>query len=173
MRKTFGITLIAMALITSACTKSSSSQAGSSGGPIKEGGTLRIAAYDGVDSMNPFVGVNNDSYATYEYTYPQLVQYDEKLAFVPDFATSWDTSGDGLNWTFHLVQGAKWSDGQPLTSADVAFTYNMIVKYQDGPTSYAAGSVAHLKSAAASDPNTVVLTYDAPVTTVLQAVQQI
>ncbi|HEX3701264.1 MAG TPA: peptide ABC transporter substrate-binding protein [Phenylobacterium sp.] len=40
---------------------------------------------------------------------------------VPGGATSWETSPDGLTWTFHLRRGAKWSDGQPVTADDYVF----------------------------------------------------
>src|SRR3954447_21209636 len=88
--------VVALALAVSSCSggggAAPSGSATTSGGPVKEGGTLRIAAYEGIDSMTPFVGVNDDSYATYEYIYPQLVQYDENVEFAPDFATDWSSS---------------------------------------------------------------------------------
>lgn len=37
---------------------------------------------------------------------------------VPGVAEKWETSGDGLAWTFHLRATAKWSNGQPVTAAD-------------------------------------------------------
>jgi oligopeptide transport system substrate-binding protein len=39
---------------------------------------------------------------------------------MPGMATSWETSPDGLVWTFHL-RDAKWSDGQPVTADDFVF----------------------------------------------------
>jgi oligopeptide transport system substrate-binding protein len=40
---------------------------------------------------------------------------------VPGGATSWETSPDGLTWTFHLRRGARWSDGTPVTADDYVF----------------------------------------------------
>ena len=55
------------------------------------------------------------------FTY--LVHYDNaKQQQIPMIAKSWETSPDGLTWTFHLRRGAKFSDGHPLTSADVLFS---------------------------------------------------
>jgi oligopeptide transport system substrate-binding protein len=51
-----------------------------------------------------------------------LMQYDVNGQPVPGIATSWETSADGLTWTFHLRE-SKWSDGVPLTSDD--FVYAM------------------------------------------------
>ena len=40
---------------------------------------------------------------------------------VPGGATSWETSPDGLVWTFHLRRNARWSDGTPVTADDYVF----------------------------------------------------
>lgn len=107
-------------------------------------------------------------YSTYTTVYPLLVTYNLKtLAFEPDFAKSWTTSSDGLTWTFHTQPNAKWSDGQPLTAKDAAWTLATISKFQNGPTAGYASYVLHLKSAVATGPNTLVLTYDKPVSNVL------
>ena len=50
-----------------------------------------------------------------------LTQYDEKSNPVPGVASSWETSPDGLTWTFHL-RHSKWSDGVDLTADDFVFT---------------------------------------------------
>ncbi len=42
---------------------------------------------------------------------------------IPWLATEWEASDDGLAYTFRLVDGAAWHDGQPLTAADVAFSF--------------------------------------------------
>ena len=44
----------------------------------------------------------------------------------PDLAESWDISGDGLTYTFHLRQNVTWHDGEPFTADDVLFTYDAI-----------------------------------------------
>ncbi len=62
-----------------------------------------------------------------------LGKWDDKNNFVPDLASEVPTlanggvSADGLTITWHLRPGLKWSDGQPLTSADVAFTWTSIM----------------------------------------------
>src|SRR5258708_8960848 len=49
-----------------------------------------------------------------------LVQLDDQMAVRPQLASSWRVAPDGLTWTFHLRHNLKFSDGTPLTSADVA-----------------------------------------------------
>src|SRR5215467_11915331 len=162
------VAAVAVALAAAACGGGSSS----GGGAVKEGGVFRLGSNSTIDSLNPFVAFNADAYSTFEYIYPMLVQYNPKLQFIPDFARSWQHSPDGKVWTFHTQPNAKWSDGKPLTAADAAWTYNTIIKYQNGPTANSAGTVAHMKSATAPDATTVVLTYKQPVANVLSQVQQ-
>src|SRR6187401_2882001 len=90
---------------------------------LKSGGTFRIGTSSRIDSLNPYVAFNQDAYSTFMYIYPVLIQYDAaNKKFVPDFARSWKASKDGKTWTFTTVANAKWSDGKPLTAADVAWT---------------------------------------------------
>jgi len=165
--------LAALALTAAACGGASSQNTTSpGGGQVKEGGTLRLGTLTGIDSMNPFVAFSQDSYSIFEYIYPFLVQYDTKtLQFAPDFATSWEQSADGLTWTFHTRPNAKWSDGQPLTADDAAWTFNETIKYEKGPTAGASGTFAHVESVTAPDPNTLVITYKRPVAVALPNLQ--
>jgi peptide/nickel transport system substrate-binding protein len=134
---------------------------------------FRLADASSIDSLNPFVAFQADDYSTFTYIYPELVQYNPRLQFVPDFARSWQESPDGRVWTFHTQPNAKWSDGKPLTAADAAWTYTTILKYQNSATANSAGYVAHMKSATAPDATTLVLTYKRPVANVLSQVQQV
>jgi peptide/nickel transport system substrate-binding protein len=136
-----------------------------------QGGVLRIGATATIDSLNPFVSQSDYSSVAYEYMYPHLVEYDAGLNMIPSFATKWETSPDGKTWTFQTVPGAKWSDGQPLTAKDAAFTINMMIKFQNGPTGQLAGLVAHMTKAVATDDNTLVTSYDAAVANVLAQMQ--
>lgn len=56
-----------------------------------------------------------------------LITTNENLEFVNDLATGYACSDDGLTWTFELRDDALFTDGEPLTAADVAFTVNSAV----------------------------------------------
>jgi peptide/nickel transport system substrate-binding protein len=58
-------------------------------------------------------------------------------------ATGYSWSNGGKSITFTIRPGVKWSDGTPLTAADVAFTFNMLKQYPDANnTGLAVGSVS-------------------------------
>ncbi|EMR73905.1 Dipeptide transport protein, partial [Thaumarchaeota archaeon SCGC AB-539-E09] len=60
--------------------------------------------------------------------YNSLIEYHWKtLEPIPELAESWEISEDGLEYTFHLVEDAKWHDGVPFTSADVKYTFEEIL----------------------------------------------
>lgn len=52
----------------------------------------------------------------------------------PALAESWESSEDGLTWTFHLREDVQWHDGAPFTAQDVDFTFNRILYNDDVPT---------------------------------------
>jgi peptide/nickel transport system substrate-binding protein len=156
-----------------ACTGGGGGSSNSSGGSTS-GGHLIIGTTSNIDTLNPFVTFQQNSYAAFEYIYPQLVQYDSKtFEFKPDFAQSWEQSSDHLTWTFHTEPNATWSDGEPLTAQDAAWTIDTILKYGDGPAGNLIGSLAYVKSVEATDDNTLVVTYSAPAANVLPELQQV
>jgi peptide/nickel transport system substrate-binding protein len=128
---------------------------------------LRIGTVNYIDSLNPFNYIEAQSTNAMIMIYPQLVQYGPGMKFEGDWADSWTTSADGKDWTFKLKPDTKWSDGQPLTAADAAWTINTTVKYADGPAAVAAAALAHVKSATAPDATTLVIHYESPVGNVL------
>ena len=55
-----------------------------------------------------------------------LVQYDHAGRFIPALAESWTVGEDGRSIQFILRSGIVWHDGEPITTADVAFTYGLL-----------------------------------------------
>ncbi len=54
--------------------------------------------------------------------YESLLTWDFDFTPMPGLATAWEMSEDGLVYTFHLAENAKWHDGTPFTADDVVFT---------------------------------------------------
>jgi peptide/nickel transport system substrate-binding protein len=87
------------------------------------------------DNFNPFVSTSaaNLIGAT-SLIYEPLLQWDiaKPLQAPYDFlASSFTWGSGGTSITFTIRSGVKWSNGTALTPADVAFTYNLLVKYPD------------------------------------------
>jgi peptide/nickel transport system substrate-binding protein len=143
------------------------------GSSSKSGGTFKLGTSSRIDSLNPYVAFNQDAYATFQYIYPILVQYDRtNLHFAPFFARSWKVTNGGKTWTFHTVPNAKWSDGKPLTAADAAWTINTDIKYASGGAANEAGLIAHITHADAPNPTTLVVHYKQAPGNVLGQFQQ-
>lgn len=88
-----------------------------------------------------------------------LLKRDSNLAIVNDLATGYQVSADRLTWTVTLRKDAKFSDGKPLTAADVQFTFETAAK---------SGSVIDLINMAgvkATDDYTAVFTLKHPQST--------
>ena len=86
---------------------------------------LRLGTLQTIDSLNPYVTALTSGYETFELTYDQMVGFGENLEPVPGYATSWERAADGKSWTFKFRPDLKWSDGQPATSADACFSWQI------------------------------------------------
>jgi peptide/nickel transport system substrate-binding protein len=171
-RRLIAMTMLAAAVATAAgCGGGGAAPGGGGGGGSTKGGILRVGTINYIDSLNPFVALESQSYNAFVMNYPQLVQYGPKEKLEGDWATSWSHSPDGLTWTFHVKPG-KWSDGKPLTAADAAWTGNLIVKYAAGPTALTAAALTHVTKMDAPNPSTLVIHYDKPVANVLPQLEQ-
>lgn len=53
-----------------------------------------------------------------------LIRTNVDMEFENDLATDYSVSEDGRTWTFHIRDDVKFTDGEPLTASDVAFTFN-------------------------------------------------
>jgi peptide/nickel transport system substrate-binding protein len=117
---------------------------------------------EGVDSLNPFLGIQAPSYEMWGLTYDYLTGYSmTDMSPEPGLATKWTTSPDGKTWTFTVRSGVKFSDGVPLTAADVAYTFNRVLHGQVEKASW----ISYLKgvtSVTAPDDTTVVLKLKKP-----------
>jgi peptide/nickel transport system substrate-binding protein len=59
-------------------------------------------------------------------THDTLVRFDPAMNPYPQLAQSWHASPDGLEWQFHIRPDARWHDGEPVTAADVQFTFEYL-----------------------------------------------
>jgi peptide/nickel transport system substrate-binding protein len=88
----------------------------------KPGGTLVMGTTQVPRHFNPAVQSGIATMGPGAQIFATLVRADAEWNFHPYLAESWQVSDDGLTVTFKLRQGAKFHDGQEITSADVAFS---------------------------------------------------
>ena len=78
-------------------------------------------------SMDPAdMHSGDDAYHTFA-VYNRLVDVDDNFKVLPELATDWSVSDDGLTWTFHLRKGVKFHSGKDFTSADVVYTFKRML----------------------------------------------
>lgn len=110
-----------------------------------------------VDTTNPFTGIAAASFEAYQMMYPTLTEYAAAdFATVPGLAQSWEESADQTYWTYKIPPGLKWSDGQPLTARDAAYTFNRVINGDIEQTNY-GGYTSTITKAVAEDDTTLVL----------------
>ncbi|NOV04791.1 ABC transporter substrate-binding protein [Paenibacillus planticolens] len=81
-----------------------------------------------------------------------LLKRDSQMKIVNDLATGYDVNADGTVWTIKLRQNAKFSDGKPVTAADVQFTFETAAK------NASVIDLTNMKSVEAADDYTVKFT---------------
>jgi ABC-type transport system substrate-binding protein len=82
-------------------------------------GTINIAVTDfGYESTDPNYHESQWGWCMYD----QLISWDEHGNYTGAIALDWSVSPDGNTWTFHIRQGVKFHNGDPLTAADVKFS---------------------------------------------------
>jgi peptide/nickel transport system substrate-binding protein len=103
-------------------------------GPVEgnphRGGTLILGMPADPSTLNCGIESSQIVAMVTSSIYNGLIHLDEESNPHPDLAQSWEISPDGLVYTFQLRENVKWHDGQPLTSADVKFSFeNLVGKY--------------------------------------------
>ena len=77
--------------------------------------------------FDPFVSWGCGEHVHEPLIQSTLIVTNADMSFSNDLATDYSCSEDGLTWTFSIREDAVFSDGEPLTAADVAFTINGIL----------------------------------------------
>ena len=169
MRRTRLFTIFPiLTLVLAACSAPGSSpSADDSGGPAASGGgtatggTVRIGWAGYPDSLNPGNGVLSEAYTLYELVFDTPISVNSAGEYVPELATEWSSSEDGLTWTMTIRDDAVFQDGTPLTAEDVAFSMNLYKETEAFP--FLPSYVEPFTSIEATDDTTVTLTLETPI----------
>src|SRR5579863_7470032 len=145
---------------------------------LPEGGVPDIATFD------PGLSTDAPSIDAIDLVFTGLVELDDNGNVQPYLAQSWTVSSDNLTYTFHLRPNLKFSDGTPLTSADVAYSIDRALqpatksgtgpyylRYVKDATALAAGKIKTIigDSIKTPDANTISITAALPAAFFLDA----
>ena len=120
-----------------------------------QGGQLRQAVTGSFDSVNPFIVRGTPAVNVRTYVFESLLgrNWDEPFSLYGLLAESIDVSGDRQTFTFRLRPEAKFSDGTPVTSADVAFSVETL---RDKGRPNFKNALSKLAAVETPDPQTVI-----------------
>src|SRR5580693_4100664 len=129
---------LALSTVLAACSASSGGSAtaaspGSSGTvSLKHGGTLRvgIVSLSTADALDPAMASTEGGYATATQLFDTLDQYGTTGKVTMRLAQSIVAQGSAKTWIVTLRQ-AKWSNGKPVTAADLIYTIKRILDPKD------------------------------------------
>ncbi|MCJ7604964.1 MAG: peptide ABC transporter substrate-binding protein [Dehalococcoidales bacterium] len=137
-------------------------------------GTLRLAGVDPY-TLDPGVAMEMTSHTYITQIYGGLVRLDENLRVVPDIAERWDISPDRMTYTFYLRRDVTFHDGQPVTAADVVYSWERACTPATGSSVAAtylgdiigvnemlAGQASAISGVRVLDDDTIEVTIDAP-----------
>ncbi len=91
-----------------------------------EGKILSVQIGPNPETIDPALNSAVDGGNMILHTFECLLTVDQEGKLAPGQAESWETSEDGLTWTFHLRDGLKWSDGSALTANDFVYSWRRV-----------------------------------------------
>ena len=136
---------------------SSSASASASGHATDEVVVTMTPSSEPAAGFDPFYSWGCGEHVHEPLLQSTLVATDVNLNFVNDLATDYRCSDDRLSWTFDIRDDAKFTDGQPLTARDVAFTLNGIKAFEGSEL-----DLSYMEQARATSDTQVVIELNKP-----------
>ncbi|WP_353856042.1 peptide ABC transporter substrate-binding protein [Bacillus sp. Bos-x628] len=93
---------------------------------------LTLNNEDEPTSFDPPIGFNNVSWQGLNNLMEGLTRLDEKHEPSPAMAEKWEISDDGKTYTFHLRDGIKWSNGDPVLASDFEYAWKRLLDPKTG-----------------------------------------
>lgn len=122
-----------MLVLLFACSHGDAPRWKEAGGPPRAGGTLRVASYGGVNTLDPAIAIDEISIAALHPIVDRLVGYaPDSTELVPRLAERWTISPDGLTYTFAL-RDATYADGTRIVAADFKRSFERTLSKADSP----------------------------------------
>ncbi len=124
------------------------------------GGRLVIGMQQEPEILNEAVNSMVSIVYVCNFIFSKFVKHNDRMELVPDLITeipaieNGGISDDYLRYTYHLRKDARWHDGAPVTSADVRFTYNLMIHPQVNVETRQGWDI--IESVETPDPHTVI-----------------
>jgi len=117
------------------------------GGSPRRGGVLRVSVDQAVSMLHPHQARVNPEYLMAELLYSGLTRLTQEMKAEADLALSWQASEDLTQWTFTLRPNLKFSDGSPLTAADVVASLQALLDPKNAsPALHNIGPIARVSA---------------------------
>jgi peptide/nickel transport system substrate-binding protein len=124
--RTFILRSVTLVALLGACSGGESPQ-----GDTPAGGTLVISVGGDPETLLPPIATTTTAQIIGDLVYDRLAEIGDSLntvgdsGFQPRLARAWSWAPDSLSVTFQMDSAARWHDGVPVRSSDVAFTYRL------------------------------------------------
>jgi peptide/nickel transport system substrate-binding protein len=114
-----------------------------------------------IRTFNPLLDQDSSVWPTQGGIYEPMLIYNTMTSeIVPWLATAWEFSDDNTTINFTLRDGVNWSDGEPFTSKDVKFTFDLLMEHEGlAGTEGVRGVLPFVESVEAPDEKTVAVTF--------------
>jgi oligopeptide transport system substrate-binding protein len=104
---------------------------GDSGGEETAALDIAVCLASEPSTIDPALNSSVDGAVMIQHAFEGLIKWvddgDGNAQLAPGMAESWDVSDDGLVYTFHIREGALWSDGEPVTAYDFEYAWQRLV----------------------------------------------
>jgi len=124
-RTVLSLTALGGAAVLTGCGGYDDPTGGTSGGTTPD--TLTVAQPNDVATMDGVLDNGLYSVNVFHGLYDQLVQLSPEGDLEPRLATGWASNEDGSSWTFTVRTDALFHDGSPVTSADIAYSFQAVM----------------------------------------------
>jgi peptide/nickel transport system substrate-binding protein len=163
--------LCALSLVAAACGGGGGGggDGGGNAGQPKQGGSIVLGAEQWPECLNPITSCAQAAWlpwTTWQYVMPRLMQVDAKGNYLAsDLLTETPTEQNGgiknnpFTITYKIRPEAVWDDGSPITSEDVKYTWDVIMKTKG---TLSTTGYDQIQSISTSDPKTAVIIFKKP-----------
>ncbi len=120
--------LLAVSMLATACggAKNSSDNSSADSTESASANELNVQVGPSPETIDPALNSAVDGANMIIHAFEGLLKFDQDNNVVAGCAETWETSEDGLTWTFHLRDGLKWSDGSDLTANDFVYSWQRV-----------------------------------------------